>query len=207
MSYKDLEKKIIKLDPLSSRLDKAGHTGGAGKRPSKPKKYTGSKQYKNLKNLKEGVVVIRGTSKKKDVASTPGNRVNEKYQGRYFFEKAKSKEANKTRILAAKSFAKTNTDPKGEFGVKTVPKKDRLILTTKLTPRELGVSRRLFEKFAPQRNPWGSPSQRQGRYGRLIVPKSALKRLKVDRKLTREGRKENKGGLIQGKPKLAIKGF
>ena len=56
MSYKDLEKKIIKLDPLSSRLDKAGHTGGAGKRPSKPKKYTGSKQYKNLKNLKEGVV-------------------------------------------------------------------------------------------------------------------------------------------------------
>ena len=86
MSYKDLEKKIIKLDPLSSRLDKAGHTGGAGKRPSKPKKYTGSKQYKNLKNLKEGVVVIRGTSKKKDVASTPGNRVNEKYQGRYCHE-------------------------------------------------------------------------------------------------------------------------
>ena len=196
MSYKDLEKKIIKLDPLSSRLDKAGHTGGASKRPIKPKKYTGHKQYKNIKNLKEGIVVIRGTSKKKDFASTPGNRVNEKYQGRYFFERAKSKKADETRILAAKSFAKTNTDPKGEFGVKTVPKKDRLILKGKLTARETAVGRRLFQKFAPKRSPFHSPSQRQGRWGRLIVPKSALKRLKVDRKLTREVRKEKKGGMI-----------
>lgn len=207
MSYKDLEKKIIKLDPLSSRLDKAGHTGGAGKRPIKPKKYTGSKQYKNLKNLKEGVVVIRGTSKKKNVSSAPGNKFNDKYQGRYFFEKAKTKKANKHRETAAKSFAKTTTDAFSKFGVKDTPKKDRLILTTKLTPRELGVGRRLFEKFAPRKSPFEAPSKRQGRYSRVIVPKSALKRLKVDRKLTREVRKENKGGLIQGTPKLAIKGF
>ena len=158
--------------------------------------YNRNIMIKKLLLLKKGVDIIRGTSKKKDFASTPGNRVNEKYQGRYFFERAKSKKADKTRILAAKSFAKTNTDPKGEFGVKTVPKKDRLILKGKLTARETAVGRRLFQKFAPKRSPFHSPSQRQGRWGRLIVPKSALKRLKVDRKLTREVRKEKKGGMI-----------
>ena len=146
--------------------------------------------------LKKGVDIIRGTSKKKDFSSSPGNKINEKYQGRYFFERAKSKEADKTRVLAAKSFAKTNTDPKGEFGVKTVPKKDRLILKGKLTARETAVGRRLFKKFAPKISPFHYPSQRQGRWGRVIVPKSALKRLKVDRKLTREVRKEKKGGMI-----------
>ena len=154
------------------------------------------KGYKKLRLLKKGVDVIRGTSKRKDIASTPGNIINEKYQGRYFFERAKTKKADKTRVEAAKSFAKSNTDPTATWGVKTVPKKDRLMLRGKLTARETAVGRRLFEKFAPKRNPFSYPSQRQGRLGRIIVPKSALKRLKVDRKLTREVRKERKGGLI-----------
>ena len=51
------------------------------------------------------------------------------------------------------------------------------------------MGRRLFEKFAPKRTPFSPPSQRQGRLGRIIVPKSAIKRQKVDRKLTREVRK------------------
>ena len=154
------------------------------------------KGYKKLRLLKKGVDVIRGTSKQKDVASTPGNIVNEKYQGRYFFERAKTKKADKIRVQAAKSFAKSNTDLTAKWGVKSVPKKDRLILKGKLTARETAVGRRLFEKFAPVRSPFHYNSQRQGRLGRIIVPKSALKRLKVDRKLTREVRKERKGGLI-----------
>tara|TARA_R100000995_G_scaffold29884_1_gene13269 strand:- start:192 stop:770 length:579 start_codon:yes stop_codon:yes gene_type:complete len=192
MSDKKLEDKIIKLDPLAEALDKSGHKGGASK-ISKPK------------NLKEGVVVIRGTSKKKDIASTPGNRINEKYQGRYFFERAKTKKADKDRVKAAKSFAKTRTDSKGDY--QTIPPKERLILKTTLTPREVKVGRRLFEKFAPKRTPFSPPSQRQGRLGRIIIPKSAIKKQKVDRKLTREVRKDKfKGGLIR-KPKIAIKGY
>ena len=151
---------------------------------------------KKLLLLKKGVDVIRGTSKKKFKASFPSNKVNRKYQGRYFFERAKTKKADKDRILAAKSFAKSQSDDTAEFGVRAVPKKDRLILKTTLTPRETAVGRRLFSKFAPKRSPFHSPSQRQGRLGRIIVPKSALKRLKVDRKLTREVRKERKGGMI-----------
>ena len=152
--------------------------------------------YKKLLLLKKGVDVIRGTSKQKDFASDISNKINKKYQGRYFFERAKTKKADKTRVEAAKSFAKSNTDPTATWGVKTVPKKDRLMLRGKLTARETAVGRRLFEKFAPKRTPFSYPSQRQGRLGRIIVPKSALKRLKVDRKLTREVRKENKGGMI-----------
>jgi len=152
--------------------------------------------YKKLLMLKKGVDVLRGTSKQKDFASDVNNKLNKKYQGRYFFERAKTKKADKIRVEAAKSFAKSNTDPTATWGVKTVPKKDRLMLRGKLTARETAVGRRLFEKFAPKRNPFSYPSQRQGRLGRIIVPKSALKRLKVDRKLTREVRKENKGGII-----------
>ena len=140
--------------------------------------------------LKKGVDVIRGTSKIKSLSSSPNNKVNNKYQGRFFFERGKTKKVKKERERAAKSFSKTTKD------FKTVPKKDRLILKTTLTPRETAVGRRLFSKFAPARNPFGPKSQRQGRYGRIIVPKSALKRLKVDRKLTREVRKERKGGMV-----------
>ena len=138
--------------------------------------------YKKLLLLKHGVDVLRGTSKKKDFASDVSNKLNKKYQGRYFFERAKTKKADKVRVEAAKSFAKTNTDPTATWGVKTVPKKDRLMLRGKLTARETAVGRRLFEKFAPKRNPFSYPSQRQGRLGRIIVPKSALKRLKVETK-------------------------
>ena len=152
--------------------------------------------YKKLLLLKHGIDVIRGTSKKKAQSSSPGNILNDKYQGRYFFERAKTKKADKRRIEAAKSFAKSQSDESSKYGVKDVPKKDRLILKTTLTARELGVGRRLFSKFAPKRSPFHSPSQRVGRLGRVIVPKSALKRLKVDRKLTREVRKENKGGIV-----------
>lgn len=152
--------------------------------------------YKKLRLLKKGVDVIRGTSKSKSVSSAPGNKLNDKYQGRYFFERAATKKADKGRVEAAKSFARTTTDANATFGLKDTPKKDRLILKTTLTARETAVGRRLFEKFAPRRSPFEAPSKRVGRYARVIVPKSALKRLKVDRKLTREVRKERKGGLI-----------
>ena len=146
--------------------------------------------YKKLLLLKKGVDVIRGVSKNKALSSAPGNKINDKYQGRFAFERAKTKKADKQRVKAAKSYAKTT----GDF--KSVPKEDRLILKGSLTPRETAVGRRLFEKFSPRKNPFSSPSKRQGRYSRLILPKSAVKRLKVDRKLTREVRKENKGGII-----------
>jgi len=154
------------------------------------------KGYKKLRLLKKGADVIRGTSKSKSVSSAPGNILNDKYQGRYFFERAKTKKADKNRVIAAKSFAKTTTDPNSTFGLKDTPKKDRLILKATLTARELAVGRRLFEKFAPRKSPFEAPSRRVGRYARVIVPKSVLKRLKVDRKLTKEVRKERKGGLI-----------
>ena len=155
------------------------------------------KGAQKLKLLKKGIDVIKGTSKKKGVASDSLNIVNRKYQGRYFFERAKTKKADKKRVKAAKSFAKSHPDPSAKWGISKTPHKDRLIMKIKLTPREAGVGRRLFEKFAPKQYPFSSPSQRQGRLGRIIVPKSALKRQKVDRKLTREVRKEKKrGGMI-----------
>jgi len=147
-----------------------------------------------LKLLKKGIDVIKGTSKKKGPASDPTNRVNKKYQGRYFFERAKTKKADAQRVVAAKSFARAKSDSSTKFGVSTIPRKDRLIMKTTLTPREAGVGRRLFEKYAPKQNPFSPPSQRQGRLGRIIVPKSALKRAKVDRKLTRQVRKDKKRG-------------
>ena len=147
-----------------------------------------------LKLLKKGIDVIKGTSKKKGPASDTTNRVNRKYQGRYFFERAKTKKADAQRVLAAKSFARSKSDPSAKWGVSTIPRKDRLIMKTTLTPREAGVGRRLFEKFAPKQTPFSYPSQRQGRLGRIIVPKSALKRAKVERKLTRQVRKDKKRG-------------
>ena len=149
---------------------------------------------KKLKLLKKTIDVIRGTSKEKGPASDLANKINKKYQGRYFFERAKTKKADKQRVVAAKSFARSHPDPSAKWGVSKTPHKDRLIIKIKLTPREAGVGRRLFEKFAPKQYPFGPPSQRQGRLGRIIVPKSALKRAKVDRKLTREVRKDKKRG-------------
>ena len=149
---------------------------------------------KKLKLLKKGIEVIRGTSKKKGPASDSLNKINKKYQGRYFFERAKTKKADKQRVKAAKSFARSKPDPSTKMGVSPIPHKDRLIIKTTLTPREAGVGRRLFEKFAPKQYPFSYPSQRQGRLGRIIVPKSALKRAKVDRKLTRQVRKDKKRG-------------
>ncbi len=149
---------------------------------------------KKLKLLKKGIEVIRGTSKKKGPASDLLNKINKKYQGRYFFERAKTKKADKQRVKAAKSFARSKPDPSTKMGVSPIPHKDRLIIKTTLTPREAGVGRRLFEKFAPKQYPFSYPSQKQGRLGRIIVPKSALKRAKVDRKLTRQVRKDKKRG-------------
>tara|TARA_Y100000361_G_C10844418_1_gene181167 strand:+ start:20 stop:484 length:465 start_codon:yes stop_codon:yes gene_type:complete len=149
---------------------------------------------KKLKLLKKGIEVIRGTSKKKGPASDLLNKINKKYQGRYFFERAKTKKADKQRVKAAKSFARSKPDPSTKMGVSPIPHKDRLIIKTTLTPREAGVGRRLFEKFAPKQYPFSYPSQRQGRLGRIIIPKSALKRAKVDRKLTRQVRKDKKRG-------------
>ena len=149
---------------------------------------------KKLLLLKKGINVIKGTSKKKGPASDLTNKINRKYQGRYFFERAKTKKADELRVKAAKSFARSKPDPSAKMGVSPIPPKDRLIIKTTLTPREAGVGRRLFEKYAPKQNPFSYPSQRQGRLGRIIVPKSALKRQKVDRKLTRQVRKDKKRG-------------
>ena len=147
-----------------------------------------------LKLLKKTINVIKGTSKEKGPASDLANKINKKYQGRYFFERAKTKKADEQRVKAAKSFARSKPDPSAKWGVSPVPHKDRLIIKTRLTPREAGVGRRLFEKFAPKQTPFSYPSQRQGRLGRIIVPKSAIKRQKVDRKLTKEVRKDKKRG-------------
>ena len=149
---------------------------------------------KKLLLLEKGIDVIRGTSKEKGPASDLLNKINKKYQGRYFFERAKTKKADEQRVKAAKSFARSKPNPSAKWGVSPVPHKDRLIIKTRLTPREAGVGRRLFEKFAPKQTPFSYPSQRQGRLGRIIVPKSALKRQKVDRKLTKEVRKDKKRG-------------
>ena len=86
---------------------------------------------KKLLLLKKGVDVLRGISKKKAPSSAPGNKINDKFQGRFAFERAKTKKADKQRVIAAKSFAKTT----GDF--KTVPKKDRLILKGRLTEEKL----------------------------------------------------------------------
>jgi len=152
--------------------------------------------YKKLLLLKKGIDVIRGTSKLKDFPSDASNKLNKNTREDISLKELKQKRTDKGRVEAAKSFAVTNTDPTATWGVKTVPKKDRLMLRGTLTARETAVGRRLFSRFAPKRNPFSSPSQRQGRLGRIIVPKSALKRLKVDRKLTREVRKENNGGIV-----------
>jgi len=113
---------------------------------------------KKLLLLEKGIDVIRGTSKEKGPASDLLNKINKKYQGRYFFERAKTKKADEQRVKAAKSFARSKP---------------------------------------PKQTPFSYPSQRQGRLGRIIVPKSALKRQKVDRKLTKEVRKDKqRGGSI-----------
>ena len=52
MSYKDLEKKIIKIDPLAERLDSVGLTGGASKKVNKTKKLS-----------KEAKAALRETTK------------------------------------------------------------------------------------------------------------------------------------------------
>jgi hypothetical protein len=49
MSYKDLEKKIIKLDPLAEGLSNVGFEGGAGKLTTK----------KNFKNFKRSWTQIK----------------------------------------------------------------------------------------------------------------------------------------------------
>ena len=56
---------------------------------------------KKLLLLKEAVEVIRGTSKEKGPASDLLNKINKKYQGRYFFERAKTKKADEQRVEAA----------------------------------------------------------------------------------------------------------
>ena len=156
--------KIIKLDPLAESLDSIGLKGGASK----------SLLSKGVKETTKGVDVIRGTSKKQDVSFAPGNKINDKYQGRFFYERAKTKKADEGRVAVAKSFAIS--------GRENISKKDRLILKTTLTANEAAVGRKLIKKFLPRG---------VGRYGRIIVPKNAIKNQKVDRKLTRAVRKED----------------
>ena len=126
--------------------------------------------------------VIRGTGKKPAAASstlkhtTPGaskNKINQKFQGRFYISSS-YKEAEK----GVKSFAKAS------------PANERLILSALLTKKEYNIGKKLFRKFRPSKSPFHAPSERQPSLGRLILPKTALKKIKVDRKLTREVRKE-----------------
>lgn len=141
-----------------------------------------------LKGGKKLFKVIRGTSKKSAKPSstikhtTPEaatNKINKKFQGRFYISST-YKGAEK----GAKSFAKA------------ADKADRLILTADLTKAEYNIGKKLFRKFRPRKSPFHPPSERQPALGRLILPKTALKKVKVDRKLTREVRKERLGGFI-----------
>ena len=111
--------------------------------------------------------VYRATSKKKALPKGE-SKISQKYQGRYFVDYKK----------AAKDMAKN------------IPtKKDRLILKADLTAKEHNVGKKLFMKFVPEKFGkfgGGKPS----RFGRVILPKTAVKKVKVDRKSTREVRKK-----------------
>jgi len=111
--------------------------------------------------------VYRATSKKKSPPKGKG-KISKKYQGRYFVDYKK----------VAKDLAKN------------IPtKKDRLILKADLTPKEHNVGKKLFMKFVPDK--FGSyGGGKPSRFGRVILPKTAIKKVKVDRKLTREVRKK-----------------
>lgn len=144
---------------------------------------------------------IRGTSKKSNKPSSSlkqkdaeTNPINKKFQGRFFFSAgAKETKNRQGAVKAAKSFAKA------------FPKEERVITETLMTPREYKVAKRMFAKFRPRKSPFHPPSQRQGSYGRLIIPKSAKLRETVNKKLTKEVRKEKNGGMIIGKQKDYIK--
>jgi len=124
--------------------------------------------------------VYRATSKKKQTPDrgtiTPqgSDVLGKKYQGRWFLDYKKT----------AKDIAK-----------KIPIKKDRLILKANLTNKEHNVGKKLWNKFAP--NKFGFyGGGKEARRGRLIIPKTAVKNIKVDRKSTREVRKKAMGGLI-----------
>ena len=111
--------------------------------------------------------VYRATSKKKSPPKGKG-KISTKYQGRYFVDYKKT----------AKDIAKN------------IPvKKDRLILKADLTDKEHNVGKKLFMKFVPDKfGPYGGG--KPSRFGRVILPKTAIKKVKVDRKLTKEVRKK-----------------
>ena len=111
--------------------------------------------------------VYRATSKKKAPPKGKG-KLSKKYQGRYFVDYKK----------VAKDIAKN------------IPtKKDRLILKADVTTKEHNVGKKLFMKFVPEKfGPYGGG--KEARHGRLILPKTAVKKIKVDRKSTREIRKK-----------------
>jgi hypothetical protein len=118
--------------------------------------------------------VYRATSKKKNKpnigtkTTTGSGKIGKKYQGRWYVDYKKT----------AKDIAKT------------IPtKKDRLILKVDLTKKEHNVGKKLFMKFVPEKfGPYGGG--KEARHGRLILPKTAVKKIKVDRKSTREIRKK-----------------
>ena len=117
--------------------------------------------------------VYRAASKKK--ASPHGEGiVSKKFQGRYFVD-YKS---------AAQGIAKNIKE-----------KTNRLILKADLTAKEHKLGKKLFMKFVPDKfGPYGGG--KPPRWGRLVLPKSALKKIKVDRELTRDIRKKYTGGMI-----------
>ncbi len=78
---------------------------------------------KKLLLLKKGVDVIRGTSKKKGESSAIGNIINEKFQGRYFFERAKTKKKQIKKELEEQNHtAKSVPDSSAKFGIKNLKK-------------------------------------------------------------------------------------
>ena len=117
--------------------------------------------------------VYRAASKKKALPHGEGI-VSKKFQGRYFVD-YKS---------AAQGIAKNIKE-----------KTNRLILKADLTAKEHKLGKKLFMKFVPDKfGPYGGG--KPSRLGRLVLPKSALNKIKVDRKLTRDIRKKYTGGMV-----------
>jgi len=156
MAEKNLEDKIIKLDPLSEALDKTGHKGGAGK-----------------SKISKG---------------------------------AKSELKNATKKQLKYSKYVTKAGKRGDFGSSKMSKAVAKELKTKAKEQQLQNDKNSLAVLS--------------NFGKIKVTKDTVKNRDEARKFLKRKRmgykKESEyfkkrgmaeGGLISGKPKLAIKGW
>ena len=70
---------------------------------------------------------------------------------------------------------------------KQIPRKERVILKSDLTPEQHNIGKKMFMKFVPEK--FGKlGGGKPARHGRIVLPKGA--KVKVDKKLTKEVRKK-----------------